>query len=111
MNLARGCGAMTIAFRPFTALMLLITGVASGLVEGDRGPNHANRLADFDDITLDVLLDYTTDLSGRISISAARVFTDILRICRCSHRAGSHRGFVAQDPRLHRVARKTTPLL
>ena len=41
MNFARGCGAMTMALRPFTALMLFMTGVASGLVEGDSAPIEA----------------------------------------------------------------------
>ena len=38
VSLARGCGAMTIALRPLTALIALITGVASGLVEGESAP-------------------------------------------------------------------------
>src|SRR3546814_11321960 len=36
--LARGCGATMIELRPLTALIALITGVASGLVVGDNAP-------------------------------------------------------------------------
>ena len=38
VSLARGCGATMIELRPLTAAIALITGVASGLVEGDSAP-------------------------------------------------------------------------
>ncbi len=38
VSLARGWGATMIELRPFTAEIALITGVASGLVEGDKAP-------------------------------------------------------------------------
>src|SRR3546814_19041218 len=39
VSLARGCGATMIELRPLTALIALMTGVASGLVVGDTAPN------------------------------------------------------------------------
>ena len=38
VSLARGCGATMIELRPFTAEIALITGVASGFVEGESAP-------------------------------------------------------------------------
>src|SRR3546814_19226723 len=38
VSVARGCGATMIELRPLTALIALMTGVASGLVVGDNAP-------------------------------------------------------------------------
>ena len=69
---------MTMALRPFTALMLLMTGVASGFVEGDSAPITPTGLQILMILRSRSSSMIPTDLSGRISISVARVFTEIL---------------------------------
>mmetsp|Transcript_7017 Transcript_7017/g.22223 ORF Transcript_7017/g.22223 Transcript_7017/m.22223 type:complete len:257 (+) Transcript_7017:787-1557(+) len=76
---ARGCGAMMMELRPLTAAMDLMTGVASGLVEGDSAPITPTGLAILTTPRSGSSSITPTDLSSMMSISAARVLRKILR--------------------------------
>ena len=70
---------MMIELRPLTALIALITGVASGLVEGESAPITPTGLA-ITTISRSGSSSMTpTDLSSNMSIRAARVLRKILR--------------------------------
>ena len=62
VSLARGCGAMMIELRPLTALIALITGVASGLVEGDSAPITPTGLAILTMLRAGIFLDHADRL-------------------------------------------------
>ena len=79
VSFALGCGATTMALRPFTALIALITGVASGLVDGESAPITPTGLAILTILRSTSSSIIPTDLSSMMSISAARVLVDIFR--------------------------------
>ena len=66
-----------MALRPLTALIPLITGVASGLVDGDNAPITPIGFAILTIFRSSSTSITPTDLSSIISISAARVLTEI----------------------------------
>ena len=66
-NLARGCGQMMIELRPLTALIALMTGVASGLVEGESAPITPTGLAILTMLRSGISSMMPTDLSSMMS--------------------------------------------
>ena len=79
VNLARGCGAMMIELRPLTAEIALITGVASGLVDGDSAPITPIGLAILTILRAESSSIIPTDTSSIISNNVARVLRKIFR--------------------------------
>ena len=68
-----------MALRPLTAEMALITGVASGLVDGDNAPMTPTGFAIFTMLRSGISSITPTDLSPMMSIKVARVLRWILR--------------------------------
>ena len=79
VSFALGCGATMMEFLPFTAWMPLITGVASGLVDGASAPITPSGLASTRMFRSGYSSITPTDLSWIISSSVARVLRCIFR--------------------------------
>ena len=63
-----GDGATITALRPFSALMILLAGVAAGLVDGVIAADHADRPRDLDDAARRVLGDHA-DGAARLQVA------------------------------------------
>mmetsp|Transcript_51989 Transcript_51989/g.96728 ORF Transcript_51989/g.96728 Transcript_51989/m.96728 type:complete len:297 (-) Transcript_51989:330-1220(-) len=77
--LALGCGATMMLLRPFTAEIALITGVASGLVVGDRAPMTPTGFTIFTRPSSGCSSTTPTDTSSIMSIRVARVLRKIFK--------------------------------